>query len=156
MFALKSTTLASWALLLPLAAWAEPPVTPLPTTKSLSMPAGFDGRWASAVNVADAHKVCRQQYQGDDAASLHIDAMRNRIDVQFYENTAQLRWLSLKDKTAQQVRGELQTSTRYEGDDADTVYSEPAQMVLQNNGRQILTKNVLQRNTTRVLVRCGS
>ena len=75
--------------------------------------------------------------------------------MQFYENEAQLRWLSFKDKTATQVRGDLSTVTRYEGDDADTRFTAAAQMVLQNHGRQMLTKNVLQNNTTRVLVFCG-
>ena len=155
MLNLKNTG-AALVLLLPILAWAEPSMAPFPVTPRLSMPAAFDGHWASAVDVANAHKVCRQQYQGDDAATVHIDAMGNLMQVQFYENTAQLRWLSLKDKSAQQVRGVLQTATRYEGDDADTVYNEPAQMVLQAGGRQILTKNVLQRNTTRILVRCGA
>ena len=91
----------------------------------------------------------------DDAATVKIDAARNRIHVQFYENEAQLRWLSFKDKTATQVRGDLYTVTRYEGDDVDTRFNAPAQMELQNNGRQILSKNVLQKNTTRVLVYCG-
>ena len=143
------------ALLLPFSALAIPPVPTLPDNTKLSMPAGFQGRWASAVNVANAHKVCRNQYHGDDAATVKIDAARNRIHVQFYENEAQLRWLSFKDKTATQVRGDLYTVTRYEGDDVDTRFNAPAQMVLQNNGRQILSKNVLQKNTTRVLVYCG-
>ena len=151
----RTTAVAILALLLPLSTLAAPPVTSLPDSTKLSMPAGFQGHWASAVNVANAHKVCRNQYHGDDAATVKIDAARNRIHVQFYENEAQLRWLSFKDKTATQVRGDLYTVTRYEGDDVDTRFNAPAQMVLQNNGRQILSKNVLQKNTTRVLVYCG-
>ena len=143
------------ALLLPFSALAIPPVTTLPDNTKLSMPAGFQGHWASAVNVANAHKVCRKQYHGDDAATVKIDAARGRMHVQFYENEAQLRWLSFKDKTATQVRGDLSTVTRYEGDDVDTRFTAAAQMVLQNHGRQMLTKNVLQNNTTRVLVFCG-
>ena len=151
----NAKSVAVLALLLPFSALAIPPVTTLPDNTKLSMPAGFQGHWASAVNVANAHKVCRKQYHGDDAATVKIDAARNRIHVQFYENEAQLRWLSFKDKTTTQVRGDLSTVTRYEGDDADTRFTAAAQMVLQNNGRQILTKNVLQNNTTRVLVFCG-
>ena len=151
----NTKAVAVLALLLPLSALAIPPVTSLPDSTKLSMPAGFQGHWASALDVANAHKACRNQYHGDDAATVKIDAARNRIHVQFYENEAQLRWLSFKDKTATQVRGDLYTVTRYEGDDVDTRFNAPAQMVLQNNGRQILTKNVLQNNTTRVLVLCG-
>lgn len=151
----NTKSVAIWALLLPLSTLAAPPVTSLPDSTKLSMPAGFQGRWASALDVANAHKVCRNQYHGDDAATVKIDAARNRIHVQFYENEAQLRWLSFKDKTATQVRGDLNTVTRYEGDDADTRFTAAAQMVLQNHGRQMLTKNVLQNNTTRVLVFCG-
>ena len=151
----RTTAVAVLALLLPGSVLAIPPVTPLPDNTKLSMPAGFQGRWASALDVANAHKTCRNQYHGDDAATVKIDAARNRIHVQFYENEAQLRWLSFKDKTATQVRGDLNTVTRYEGDDVDTRFNAPAQMVLQNNGRQMLTKNVLQNNTTRVLVLCG-
>ena len=151
----RTTTVAVLALLLPGSVLAIPPVTPLPDNTKLSMPAGFQGRWASALDVANAHKVCRNQYHGDDAATVKIDAARNRIHVQFYENEAQLRWLSFKDKTATQVHGDLNTVTRYEGDDVDTRFTAPAQMVLQDHGRQMLTKNVLQNNTTRVLVFCG-
>ena len=151
----RTTAVAVLTLLLPGSVLAIPPVTPLPDNTKLSMPAGFQGRWASALDVANAHKACRNQYHGDDAATVKIDAARNRIHVQFYENEAQLRWLSFKDKTATQVRGDLSTVTRYEGDDVDTRFTAAAQMVLQNHGRQMLTKNVLQNNTTRVLVFCG-
>ena len=151
----NAKSVAVLALLLPFSALAIPPVTTLPDNTKLSMPAGFQGHWASALNVANAHKTCRKQYHGDDAATVKIDAARGRMHVQFYENEAQLRWLSFTDKTATQVRGDLYTVTRYEGDDVDTRFNAPAQMVLQNNGRQILSKNVLQKNTTRVLVYCG-
>ena len=81
--------------------------------------------------------------------------MCNRIHLQFYDYEAQLLLRSFKDKTATQLRGDLNAVTRYEGDDVDTRFTAAAQMVLQNHGRQMLTKNVLQNNTTRVLVFCG-
>ena len=150
----NTKAVAILALLVPLSALAIPPITALPDNKNVSMPAGFQGRWASAVNVANAHKVCRNQYHGDDGATVTIDAAKGRMKVEFYENDAQLHWLSFKDKTANKVSGELYTRTRYEGDDADTTFTTMAQMELQNNGRQIMTKNVLQKNTSRVLVLC--
>ena len=123
---------------------------------SLAMPKAFQGRWAAAVDVANAHKVCRGQYRGDDAVVLKINAAQNRIDAHYYENDATMKWGSISSHSATEVKGQLHTTTQFEGDDEMTHFQAPAQMVLQAQGKQMLTRNVVQRNTNRVLVWCDN
>ena len=119
------------------------------------MPKGFQGHWVTTTYSKNPAKACKDNYLGDDAVHLTIDANNNRMSLNFYEEGGGAHWLNMQQISETQVAGTV--SYLFEGQGVEDPQPEAiaVRMTLKNGGKQLALHNWDEENKTSLYVLCS-